>query len=252
MAVIWLTLGVVLALGVLPGSHGRQCVGVGPCMCVFDDGTGTADMTTTGNTDGTPKYSDYTALNDNYLYSYNPCFPFSQYSCSDAAMCQSDYDGSSWLTGDQNSAVWSFDGTNIQIYYSATTDTLRESFITAICDETYDEPFVEIQGSQGVPQYYGRITSKCACADGCHETIYVPPSDGLSVGTILLIIVIVVMVVYLVGGVTYNRYVRHNTGREVLPNTSLWGALPGLVKDGFCFVVGCFRGGSGKKGYDNI
>ncbi|XP_071108522.1 cation-dependent mannose-6-phosphate receptor-like [Haliotis cracherodii] len=248
----WLSVGVVLALGVLQGSQGKQCVGLGPCMCVFDDGSGTADMTTTGNTDGTPKYSDYTALYDTYTYSYNPCYPFSQYACTDAAMCQSTYEGESWQTGDQSSAVWSFDGTDIQIYYSATTDTLRESFITVICDPSYDEPFVEIQGSQGDPQYYGRITSKCACPDGCHKTTY-EVEISVSGGSILLIIVLVLIFVYLVGGITYNKYRRQATGREVLPNSSFWGALPGLVKDGFGFVIGCFRRGSGQKGsYQNI
>ncbi|XP_046569912.1 cation-dependent mannose-6-phosphate receptor-like [Haliotis rubra] len=224
--------------------------GVGPCMCVFDDGSGTADMTTTGNNDGTAKYADYTALHDTYLYSYNPCFPFSQSSCTDAAMCQSDASQQAWKTGDQSSATWSYDGSNIQIYYSADTDTMRESFITAVCDPTFEEPYVEMLGEEtfGTAQYYGQITSKCACPDGCHTTTHkVDIEISLSGGSILLIIVIVVISVYLVGGVTYNRYVRHNTGREVLPNTSFWGALPGLVKDGFSFAIGRCRGGAPQK-----
>ncbi|XP_046374944.2 cation-dependent mannose-6-phosphate receptor-like [Haliotis rufescens] len=252
----WIAVGVVLALGVLPGSKGKQCVGLGPCMCVFDDGSGTADMTTTGNTDGTAKYADYTALYDSFLYSYNPCYSFTENSCTDAAMCQSDYSQQSWKTGEQSTATWSFDGTNIQVYYSANTDVMRESFITVICDKGYDEPFVEIQGeeTEGSAQYYGRITSKCACPDGCHKTTYNSNVEvTLTGGSILLIILFVLISVYLVGGVTYNKYRRQATGIEVLPNSSFWGALPGLVKEGVCFVLGCVRRGGGQKSsYQNI
>lgn len=38
------------------------------------------------------------------------------------------------------------------------------------------------------------------------------------------------MIVYIISGILFNKFYRHNTGREVVPNVTLWMALPGLIK----------------------
>ena len=43
-----------------------------------------------------------------------------------------------------------------------------------------------------------------------------------------------VVLVYLAGGLAFQKGVRKASGRDVIPNYSLWTALPGLVKVGAC------------------
>jgi hypothetical protein len=62
-------------------------------------------------------------------------------------------------------------------------------------------------------------------------------SSGLSGGSIFMIIVLVVTVVYFAGGYAY-MYKKHGArGVEAIPNLEFWRNLPGLVKDGWMFVV---------------
>jgi len=64
-------------------------------------------------------------------------------------------------------------------------------------------------------------------------------------GSIILIIVLVLVVVYLVGGVLFNKFYKKENGIELIPNRGLWFAIPGLVKDGFMFLVNkVFRRGN--------
>ena len=58
---------------------------------------------------------------------------------------------------------------------------------------------------------------------------------GLSGGSIFLIILLVAVVLYLVGGVLFNKYRRGATGTDVLPNKAFWLDLPGLVAEGCRF-----------------
>lgn len=62
-------------------------------------------------------------------------------------------------------------------------------------------------------------------------------STGLSVGSVMLIILSVTLVVYVVGGVLINRFVRQvREFPEILPNYAFWASLPGLMRDGALFV----------------
>jgi len=69
-------------------------------------------------------------------------------------------------------------------------------------------------------------------------------SGGLSGGSIFLIIILCVSVTYLVGGVIFNKVKNNAAGVEMIPNHGFWLGLPGLVADGFRFVIGKFRGAS--------
>ncbi|XP_041367371.1 uncharacterized protein LOC121381985 [Gigantopelta aegis] len=244
------TLVSLLVVGVVVG---KQCVGVGPCACTFDDGSGTVDLSSTGNKDGTARYHDYPGA-DSYFYSYNPCAPFTDGGCVDVAVCQTDNAKTAYYNlGTQDTAQWSYDGTNIQIYYYALTDAMRETFVTVKCDPKYDEPFVSIQGEQplGYPQYYVEITTKCACPGMCGTTVPTDESGSLSGGTILIIIVFVSGFMYIVVGMGVLKTRYQATGADMFPNRTFWGSLPGLVKDGFVFTFRLFRGKS-KTGYQDI
>lgn len=61
----------------------------------------------------------------------------------------------------------------------------------------------------------------------------------------------VVIVLYIVGGVLFQKYYRHESGWDLIPNREFWMALPGLVKDGCVYtyqgisaLISRFRGNS--------
>ncbi|XP_067649975.1 uncharacterized protein [Haliotis asinina] len=218
----------------------KQCVGNGPCSCTFDDGSGTVDLTSLGNQVGGARFQGTSGSSDNFLYNYNPCFAFSTGTCTNVAACQTTPDMSeSYNLGAQESATWSYDGNNIQVFYSSTTDILRETFVTAVCDPDQEEATLTAQGEVSPQQYHLELRSQCACADGCSASG--PPDEGLSGGTILLILVVVFGFIYLVAGMAFNRYRGGKEGVEMLPNRGFWSALPGLIKDGAMFAVGCIK-----------
>ncbi|RUS84287.1 hypothetical protein EGW08_007931, partial [Elysia chlorotica] len=95
-----------------------NCVGDGPCRCAMSDGTGTVDISSLGNQDGTATFPEEYSY-DNTVYAYNPCFPISKGgSCKKSAVCQKQLDESYTDMGQQESAVWAFTG-----YYSQVTYT---------------------------------------------------------------------------------------------------------------------------------
>lgn len=60
---------------------------------------------------------------------------------------------------------------------------------------------------------------------------------GLSAGSIMLIIIFVGLAVYLIAGITINAVAREKRGIEMIPNLEFWKDIPGLIKDGFNFVL---------------
>jgi len=84
------------------------------------------------------------------------------------------------------------------------------------------------------------ISSPHACPGG-------GGSEGLSGGSVILIILVVVIPIYLVGGMVFNKVRRNATGVELIPNLEFWKVVPGLVKDGFLFII---RRGQGS--YANV
>jgi len=62
---------------------------------------------------------------------------------------------------------------------------------------------------------------------------------------------VALIVLYLVGGVSYNKFVAHREGIELIPNVEFWVMLPGLVKDGHVFVWRKIQALTGRT-YDEI
>lgn len=78
-------------------------------------------------------------------------------------------------------------------------------------------------------EYTIRFSHIAGCSTG---------GGGLSGGSILLIIIFVTLAVYLIFGAIINIAVRHKSGVEIIPNSSFWGGLPSLIKDGMFFICG--------------
>ena len=38
------------------------------------------------------------------------------------------------------------------------------------------------------------------------------------------------IIVYLIAGIVFNKFARHNSGKELVPNVTFWAAVPGLIK----------------------
>jgi hypothetical protein len=65
---------------------------------------------------------------------------------------------------------------------------------------------------------------------------YSKPGNGLSGGTIVIIILIASIFIYLVGFMTFNKFKRQATGVDILPHRTFWISLPGYSLDGVMFV----------------
>jgi len=76
-------------------------------------------------------------------------------------------------------------------------------------------------------------------------------SSGLSGGSLFLIIVVIVVPLYVVIGCIYKSKAQGTAGMESCPNIEFWRDLPGLIKDGFKFLAGGCKKGSGDS-YDEL
>ncbi|KAK7110157.1 uncharacterized protein [Littorina saxatilis] len=201
-------------------------------------GGGVIDLSSIGNTDSNPRFLDVQG-NDEFLYSYNPCYPFNEGTCAQAAVCQTtqakdlyyqagDATGAELTTDDQGRP---------SIHYSAQTEITRNSYVALICDEAATEPSLKALGDLSYADYHFELTTACACPNGCagggggDVTVEL----SVSIGSIMCISLLAVLVVYLITGVVYNKARHKSSGSELCPNLAFWTSLPGLVKDGFAF-----------------
>ncbi|RMX37275.1 hypothetical protein pdam_00023102 [Pocillopora damicornis] len=80
------------------------------------------------------------------------------------------------------------------------------------------------------------------------------PSKPLSVGSIMLILFFPGVFLYCVVGVLVNKGAG-KTGKEMIPNSKFWSDLPGLIADGFSFVVAkitCSQMTSSRQSYNSM
>lgn len=175
--------------------------------------------------------------------------------CEDVAVCKkASLIGSVYENyGNQDSANWEWNGFFPILKY--TGENGKQSEITLVCDDNFEFPQLDAYGEfvEGVAAF--NLFSKCACPGKCPN---VGPGsgeltvEGLTLGSILLIICLVLVLVYVAGGITYNRVKRQATGKEMLPHPEFWAGLPGLVKDGVLFSWGCVTGKSRNSGYESV
>jgi len=79
---------------------------------------------------------------------------------------------------------------------------------------------------------------------GCTAPVESSPT-GITGGGIFLILLFCGAALYLVIGVVVNKFVRHQSGIEMIPNIAFWTGFLGLIKDGGKFITlkTCKRGG---------
>ena len=108
------------------------------------------------------------------------------------------------------------------------TTRRKSATISFLCDRDPDTPtaasFVGVDPDECA--YFFEVRSRHACAAA---EPHKPGSVGP--GSVFAIIFFIAVLVYVVGGVFYQRTVAHARGWRQLPNYSLWAGIWGFVKD---------------------
>ncbi|XP_078703453.1 uncharacterized protein LOC144928647 [Branchiostoma floridae x Branchiostoma belcheri] len=249
--VIW-----ILVLYHLNACFGQTtiCESIDSCSCTMSDGSGVVNLRPLVS--GAPTYKDYiaTQTTDDYLYSWNPCAPFSEVgsgdpeSCTNVAACQVAKDGSiSYGLGTQDSASFTVTddpnmGQTLTLVYQMPQGG-RVSGVILEC--TQGATTFSAIGEVTVGAYSFQLSSPCACpgaGPGC-------AGGGLSGGSVFLIILVVLVAVYVIAGAIFMKFFKGAQGSEVIPNIAFWKSLPGYVKDGVFFILSpCRR----SKGYESV
>ncbi|CAF4522053.1 unnamed protein product [Rotaria sp. Silwood1] len=169
--------------------------------CHFHDSRyGTIDLSSIGSMTGTPTFKDVTSMfPNNFVWSYNPCYKFSEDSCQNVAGCQIDKTHSiSYTIGLQEYAYW-VNMNNTKnfvpgIVYPSLSHNRRLS-VQLVCDRSLSSHHLQVLGETSVGEYVMKLTSPCACWNGCTKPKPRPFRWGF--WTITGIVVIVVFLLCL-------------------------------------------------------
>lgn len=159
-------------LAVLPYSwltEARECLGRDQCSCAFDDDQSIIALNSLANSDLTPRFKDLTSA-DGAIYSYNPCFPFSEGDCSQAAVCMKATTGQTQNIGDAQTAQFAYKNGKLAVGYTSGSVNLATTQVILQCDLHACTPTMSVDGKIAPSFYQLTLTSVCACADGCNET----------------------------------------------------------------------------------
>jgi Mannose-6-phosphate receptor len=130
----------------------------------------------------------------------------------------------------------------------------RSFVIDMVCDNTLDKDEV-------VSPKYVDMKNSPETGSFVYSFVWASPhacpieQTGLSLGSVILIILAVLVFVYFAGGIAFQVLVRKERGcPDVVPNSSFWVALPGLVADGARFIGAktCCRGQGGQQMYSTL
>ncbi|XP_067650236.1 uncharacterized protein [Haliotis asinina] len=91
-----------LVFAVCKSQEGSNWTQTGPCSCQSDEGV--VDLTPLALNNGTPAFSHLADLRGKDLFSWNPCIPFTQAACKDAAICKYSGKQDGVVVGTQQSA----------------------------------------------------------------------------------------------------------------------------------------------------
>eukprot|EP01113_Clastostelium_recurvatum_P000451 TRINITY_DN1019_c0_g1_i2.p1 TRINITY_DN1019_c0_g1~~TRINITY_DN1019_c0_g1_i2.p1 ORF type:complete len:245 (-),score=45.13 TRINITY_DN1019_c0_g1_i2:100-834(-) len=151
--------------------------------------------------------------------------------------------GTCIIAGTTNNMKWGLIDSNTPATGPSLTYSTSES-----CMSSVRSVVINFRCKSGVVGQPTQVNNPTGCLTTIEfDTMYGCPKaggvkgdiEGLSGGSILLIILLVAVVVYLVGGFVVNWKVRHmDPNVQALPNISFWQEIPGLVKDGAAFTYG--------------
>ncbi|KAI8515461.1 hypothetical protein Bbelb_062740 [Branchiostoma belcheri] len=158
---------VAVLLGAVRLCLAANCVKTGPCSCRMDDGSGVIDLSPLVK--GSPTYKDMRSyyIPDTWVYSYNPCVPFSEGSCKNVSVCarnrlhHSKYES----YGTQESAVFKSDTDVGLVLGYVDSPTLRVGAVELWCVEKNQPQNLTVVGR--MPMWPNTIImalfSPCCC-----------------------------------------------------------------------------------------
>ncbi|XP_041478474.1 cation-dependent mannose-6-phosphate receptor-like [Lytechinus variegatus] len=212
------------------------------CRCQFDDPSNkVVDFTSISRNDGHPKFpfDGYSTIASDWNYAFNPCFPFNGPSvCAGKAVCQQNKKtpDTVYNLGEVKPTVWNpKDENTITVTYTS-SDNIRTSLVSFICDKNaVKTPILEFTNEDPTNSYNFNVKTCLACLEtvpGC-----ITSKSNLTTGGVLCIIFTVLVVVYIGGGILFQKFGRGATGKELIPNYAFWSDFPALIKDGFLFMI---------------
>ncbi|XP_013397616.1 uncharacterized protein LOC106164287 [Lingula anatina] len=247
----------------------ETCAKIDSCSCKHANGN--VDLHPLALSNGKARFENIQATSGTDKFSWNPCKDFTQGSCQNVAACQIQSSGSWWSSyypiGSQNTAQFTSDGsTNIILTYTNTHyGVTRFTYITLICDSKVDAQLTA-DGEKSSRRYYMTLKSKYACPGGGSDSGGSGGTGGgssggkddkaakqggkdkseasIGGGSVMMIILVTVIPIYLIGGILTQKFIRHKSGTDVIPNKDFWTDFPFLVRDGVLFVFHKCRPGS--------
>jgi len=223
---------------------------INSCSCQTDK-FGVIDLAPLASTNGTPRYQNFAQpTRPNVVYSWNPCQPFTVGACQNVAICQkvvlSSYSAYYSLGSHSSAQFVASDGHYFLSYSESFLGIVKNStawafertaYIKLVCDVEQDPgEFIVIgEDSDTFGKYHFELRSLHACPESQKPVATV--DAGLSTGSIFLIVMTVVALLYLSVGMAIQTFLLNKSGWQRVPNSEMWGALPGLVKDGVVLVV---------------
>lgn len=133
---------------------------------------------------------------------------------------------------------------------NATWETSKDGKVPQLAHVHVDYTIV----TETTVMYNIELEYKGACPGGGGGGSSEEPSKPLSVGSILLILFFPGIFLYCVVGALINRGAG-KTGKEMIPNSKFWTELPGLISDGFSFVIAkitCSQMSTSREPYDRM
>ncbi|XP_063242839.1 uncharacterized protein LOC134542466 [Bacillus rossius redtenbacheri] len=217
------------------------CEKIGLCQCLFSNGV-TINLTPLSRS---RESSLVAALADVTVY-FHPCSDVplgnsSKSSCAKASsLCLYNKTSNTYYNlGKSADAVFSSEGLHTTVLKYSNLG--KSAAIQLVCES------VPGAGStlviEAVNTSYAALVLKSpwACArrvmdaDAADTTM-----EGMSTGSLLVILFFVFSLVYAGGGALALRFLRGASGREMIPNYDFWADLPYLCRDGLLFMIsGC-------------
>ncbi|KAL4222064.1 hypothetical protein ACF0H5_018106 [Mactra antiquata] len=224
----------------------RVCVGIDDCRCKYSDDDSVVDITSIGKGDNSPRFQDIPSP-DGYLYSYNPCKPFTEFSCGKAAVCRKDrFTGKTEMIGASEMVQFTYDELTGDTVVGYTAGALANihTFVYLMCDNSAKPgpPQMFPNGSQTQNLYILTLYAACACPGRC-DADGIIGEESFPVPYIIVIVVIAVVLLYFIIGSVVMKFCKQASGREIIPNSSLWCGIVNNLKK-FCVFMGrkCTRG----------
>ncbi|XP_071096839.1 cation-dependent mannose-6-phosphate receptor-like [Haliotis cracherodii] len=214
---------------VSPALGDNDCIQIDPCRCRLNNGSEINLHLINGSKQ---PLLEIKSAGDGHIYTYSPCAGIAcGQTVNDAAICRNDeLRKSPNTTGEISKAKFENDmiKTNWKLRY-LTRDNKTNSVVHLTC-ATFTR--LDLEPMYNATTFQFELYSPCACPDGCLVV-----ATDLSTGTILLLIFLTLFILYFGVGSLYRKSVYGAEGREIVPHTSFWFSLPGLIKDGYLFFI---------------